>query len=169
MKIVIVIGQSASGKSTYVKQYYFKEGSRLEYEPIKHTICGAICLLGDYLEDRRCVGTDTLSYSIIDTLIQFVKDSKDRFEFIVAEGDRINNKKFFDAVKEMDVPVEVYVFSCSLNESMQRLRDQESTIGETFVKTTKSKASNMKQYAKRLGFTVHEINTGKEESSLLNF
>ncbi len=168
-KIIIVIGQSASGKSTFVKNNFMGLKQELFEEPFKYTISNNICFLGDYLADKRCVGTDTLSYNIIDKLCDFVRQNYDKYTYIVAEGDRINNKKFFEAVKELNVPADLYVLSCSLKESMERLKANKSTITETFVKTTKTKASNMRLEGKRLGFNVIDINTGTEEKNLLNF
>lgn len=167
-KIIIVIGQSASGKSTYVKNNFIKEPPALIETPLKHTVSGTTMLLGDYLVNRRCVGTDTLSYNVLDKIIELVKDGVGKYEVIVAEGDRINNSKFFEEVSKLMIPTTLYVFSCSVEESMKRLSKEGSSIKEPFVKTTKTKSNSMKLLGKRLGFNVITINTG-EENNLLNF
>lgn len=161
-KVILVIGQSASGKSTFVIKKFMKDSAILIEKPFKHTIVGMTCLLGDYLADKRCVGTDTLSMSIINDLIKFVQDNKDNFDILIAEGDRINNSKFFNFISTLNIPVTLHVFSCSLKESMERRKQTGSNSSETFVKTTITKSNNMKTIGTKLGFKIIETNTGEK-------
>lgn len=159
-KVVIVIGQSASGKTTFVKENYLVGGDPVVIEaPIKHTISDKTLLLGDYLANRRCVGTDTLSYSALPKIISLIEEKASSIELLVAEGDRINNRKFFEFIKSLNVPVDLYVFSCSLGESIKRRIETGSAGSETFVKTTISKAKNMREFGRKIGFNVIDKNT----------
>lgn len=169
MSIYIVIGQSASGKTTYVtKNFITEELQRLD-KPFKHTISGKNLLLGHYGLERRCCGTDTMSMSILPFLIEHFKEVLNKSENIIGEGDRINNQKFFDYIKNLNIPVKVILFECSIEESLKRLKEAGSTIGETFVKTTKTKAKRMLNYARKLKFETEVINTDKEPQGLNKF
>ena len=159
LKIIIIIGQSASGKSTFVKKKFLKKTAELIEKPFAHTIDGGICLLGNYISDRRCVGTDMLSMSVLPKLIEFIKENKKKYDVIIAEGDRINNKRFFSFIHSLDIKVQLYAFSCSLKESIKRRQESGSNPSETFVKSTITKTKNMKLFGKELGFGLIEIKT----------
>jgi predicted kinase len=165
-KIIIIIGQSASGKTTFVKENYCKSPMELKEVPFKHTISREkTCLIGDYTSDKRCCGTDLLSMIIQPQIIEFVKQNIDNFETIIMEGDRINQIKVFNAIAELKVSVKLYYFYCTLEDSCNRRKETGSNANEIFVKTTITKSQNMKLYAKRLGFDVEEIDTGTKHES----
>lgn len=165
--LTIVIGQSASGKTTFVKKMFLKdEELTLETEPIKHTTIEggdmpSICLLGDYTCGKRCLGTDTLSMSILPKLIDFIKGAKDDFGHFIVEGDRIANEKFFRFAASLSVPVTLYVFSCTLQESINRRVKTGSNPSETFVKTTITKTSRMAALGRKLGWEVIRKSTSE--------
>ena len=165
-EIILVIGQSASGKSTFVLKEFLKNNAILIDKPFKHTIVNTTCLLGDYLADKRCVGTDTLSMAILPQLIDFIKNNINNYERLICEGDRITNPKFFNFIASLKTSVILYFFTCSLKESMERRLNTGSNPSEVFVKTTKTKGLNMKDLGKRLGFKIIEIQTGEENGQL---
>lgn len=148
--IHVVIGQSASGKTTFVKKKFLKDGMKFEAKPIKHTYDSKTCLIGDYTKDDRCLGTDTLPYNSLPKIIDFVRLSHKKFSDIVLEGDRINNRRFFTFLAMLP-DVTVYYLSCSLPTSMKRLRAADSKISERFVKSTITKSRNMFLFAKERG------------------
>jgi len=163
-KIIIIIGQSASGKTTFVKQNYCKEPIKLIEKPFKHTISqDKICLIGDYTSDKRCCGTDVLSMTIQSQIIEFINQNINNYDTIIMEGDRINQTKVFDAIAKLKVSTKLYYFYCTLEDSCKRRETTGSNSSETFVKTTITKSLNMKNYAKRLGFDIEEINTGTKQ------
>lgn len=49
--------------------------------------------MNNYESDDRCKGTDTLAYNSIEYIIDFINSNIDKFH-IVAEGDRINCRRF---------------------------------------------------------------------------
>jgi len=155
--ITIVIGQAGSGKTTFVKNKFITPDCNYHLFdiPIKYTSCKDILLLGDYVSNKRCLGTDTLAYNALPKIIEFIKENKEHH--IIAEGDRINNKRFFEEISKLKIPVEVYVLSCSLEESIKRLRKEGSKIKESYVKRTMTKTKNNKELCKKLNFKVIEI------------
>jgi len=153
--ITIIIGQAGCGKTTYVKNTFAIGNGIYNTIPIKHTLYGNNLLIGDYVSDKRCLGTDTLAYNVLPKIIEFIKDNCQKFN-IVAEGDRINNKKFFEEISSFNVAAEVVVLTCSLEESIKRLRQNGSKITEKFVKATRTKTLNNKELCKKLNLKIIE-------------
>jgi predicted kinase len=166
-KAIIIIGQTAGGKTTYIKKQFLSNIKDINYldKPIKRTegLLGTdkILMFGHHKGEKRCEGSDELSMSILPQLIEYINKEKGNFDILIAEGDRINNQRFFDFVKSLNIIIELKYFCCSIQESMQRRLETGSNPNETFVKTTRTKSERMKLYAKELGFNVEEINTGK--------
>lgn len=71
--IYLIIGQSASGKTSYVKEHFFdKNNFQLFDKPIKYTVSKENILIGHYGIGRRCEGTDTISYNRLDSILNFL-------------------------------------------------------------------------------------------------
>ncbi|MFA5132963.1 MAG: P-loop-containing protein [Candidatus Paceibacterota bacterium] len=165
--IIIAIGQSGSGKTTWVKQNFVDAHTieNLKEGLVKYCKTDSDCLLlGHYNVGIRTEGTDTLSYNAIDEVLEFMfNEDKCNYSTVVAEGDRINNAKFFQRIAQqsMNIHVELHYFKCDLAESMERLKKAGSTITETFVKTTMTKSANNAKLARQLGFnvTIHDTNS----------
>jgi predicted kinase len=155
-KIILVIGGSATGKTTFIKKEYLTlEHKNIEPKKlIKCCVNESTILLGHYNIDKRCEGTDTLSYAALPKLIEYLPTIINKYDLLVAEGDRINNKKFFDLIKSFNIPVEVYYFTTSLQNSLQRRVASGSNSSRDFVRTTITKSVNMLKYATFLGFTI---------------
>ena len=164
-KIVIVIGQSASGKTTFVKNNYLG----VDYENInpqkliKCCVSGSTVLLGHYNLDKRCEGTDTLSNAALPVIIEWIPYIIDKYEVLVAEGDLITSRKFFDLIEvlkeEYDIAVELYYFSTTIQNSIKRREETGSKSSKTFVKATQSKSHKMYLYGEMLGFKCIEKET----------
>lgn len=153
----IIIGQSGSGKTTFAKTNFLTEPIEIIEDIIPYSKCSnGILALGRYGIGKRTEGTDTLSYSAKEKIKKQLKKLKG--ENVLLEGDRINNKEIFDFISSLGVEVKLYLVTCSLKTSMERLRAAGSTITPTFVKTTKTKSKNMfLEYGKR--FRGEVINT----------
>lgn len=59
----VVIGQSGSGKTSYVKKNFIFGEIELIKENVYYTKCNDICALGKYGVGIRTEGTDTLPYN----------------------------------------------------------------------------------------------------------
>lgn len=156
--VIIVIGQSCSGKTTYVKNNFLNEASEFKFidKPFKITLMkknnDQWILPGHYKGEKRCEGTDELSMGILPKLIEYIKNEKENFDILCVEGDRINNKRFFNFIKTLNVSVSLIYLKCSLEESIKRRIKNNSDPSETFVKTTITKSQNMFLYGHCLGF-----------------
>lgn len=141
--IVAIIGQSGSGKTHYAIENYFKEDMELYNEGIKYTSNKEICMIGDYIIDRRCKGTDTLSFNALPKIIEFIEKNKRDYEVIVVEGDRINNKRFFDFLMGCGELYKVYYIKADTATTLERIGAEEYT---PFLKSTKTKSVGMLRY-----------------------
>jgi GTPase SAR1 family protein len=160
-RIVIVIGQSASGKTTFVKENFVTD-SVTNIEPVKLLKCCIVdktILLGHYNVDKRCEGTDTLSYASLPTIKKYIPTILNKYETLVMEGDRISSKPFFKFIGGLNIPVELYLFITKKQESAKRRESSGSSRSEKFVKTTISKAMEMYLYGNMLGFKCQIIET----------
>ena len=156
--IYILIGQSASGKTTYVLNKFTGE-MKLNTEPIKHTIVKNDCLIGDYKTDKDCKGTDTLPFDSLNKIIKFIRNNHTNFDNIVAEGDRINNKKFIKYMYNIDEDCKVILFKTSMNKSIERRKQRNSNPNKKFIKATRTKSFNNYIFSKKLGINTEVIET----------
>lgn len=157
-QIWVVIGQSGAGKTTLVKERFIRgRDIKIFDKPIKHSIVEDTLLIGHYGIDRRCQGTDTLGYNQLPDILTFIESQKDNYRVIVAEGDRINNRKFLEFIKDKNPHMVVVL--CSVETSLQRLRAAGSQITETFVKTTRTKALNSEGMARYYKIPVERVTT----------
>ncbi len=153
--IIVVIGQSGAGKTTFVKNNFLQGECEIVEDVVPYTTNGKYCAIGKYFVGRRTEGTDTLSYSAqekIRTLVQkLVKEGKE----VVMEGDRINNRATLAFISMLKVPVKMFLVTCSLETSVKRLRAAGSTITLPFLKTTRTKShNNYAKWAKRFNGEV---------------
>lgn len=160
MKLIVVIGQSGSGKTTWVKKNFYSPDMVLETFPIKHTKNLLTTLVGDYTLNQRTLGTDTLPYNFLPKIINFVLEQNKTDKTLIVEGDRINNKKFFDSLIDNGVIFELHYFVCPLEISEQRLRKAGSKQTLPFMKTTKTKSYNIVEYLKTKNINIVTHNTG---------
>jgi GTPase SAR1 family protein len=161
--ISVVIGQSGAGKTTLVRERFIRNQElKIFSKPIKYTIAGDTLLIGHYGIERRCQGTDTLGYNQLPDIIKFITENYSKYPIIVAEGDRINNRKFLEFIKGLDSFVTIVL--CSIETSLQRLKAAGSGITETFVKTTRTKALNSEILAKSLGIPTERIITDNSKT-----
>lgn len=170
-KIIIIIGQSASGKTTYIRKNFLNGNLEFIDQPFKITIVNkGTLLLGHHRGEKRCEGSDELSMSILPKLIEFIESNINNYSTIIMEGDRITNEKFFRFVHSLNLPVDLYVTSCSLNDSIKRRIQAGSKPSETFVKTTKTKTIRMRNLGRKLGFNIIDIDTSIEKiPTLIDF
>lgn len=136
----VIIGQSGSGKTSYARERFIYGQMEVVKGDVYYTRCNGMYALGKYGVGIRTEGTDTLPYNakkaIKEQLRKFAKEGAD----VVLEGDRINNPGMLDYISTLGVDVKLYLVTCSVRTSMERLRAAGSTITPAFVKATKTKS-----------------------------
>ncbi len=149
--ITVIIGQAGAGKTTYVKNKYLKNPVLIK-DIIKVTKCDDNYLLGDYTINSRTLGTDTIPYNELNKIIKYIGDNPDKN--IIAEGDRINNDKFFQFLLTLQRPIKLFLFICPLKVSKNRLKEV-SCIKLPFIKATRTKS--VRNYLKYKDYFQSEI------------
>ena len=152
--IVLVIGQSASGKTTYVKRSYVKDCQEPRVDEktgLPFVVSGGTAVIGKYNVGKRCEGTDTLSFTCQDAILDLIKRLALSGVDVVAEGDRITNDKVIGGlVRWSKTPIRLILFRCPIDVSCKRRASTGSNPNEKFVKATATKAYKMFQKYKSL-------------------
>ena len=74
----VIIGQSGSGKTTFVRENFIKAEPEVFEDIIPLTRSGDFVLLGKYGIDKRTEGTDTLPYNAAPKIQQQLKRPRAR-------------------------------------------------------------------------------------------
>ncbi len=145
-KVTMVLGPSASGKTTFVKRK-FLEGKEFVNvsKPVKHCISGSTLLIGHYNIGKSCEGADTLPFNALYKVIDFLKEAHPLFEELVVEGERLTSRPFLNFLKELGCPVEVFLLDCTPEQTAERKRARgefwkgNNNFSMSFIKTTRTK------------------------------
>jgi hypothetical protein len=170
MKIIYIVGQSASGKTSLIREKFLTDGfygEDLCGIPVTRTLEKTL-LLGKYGTGKRCEGTDTLSYSCLPSVRELLVRYRDENLTVVAEGDRVTNLNFAEFIVNLGVEIEAYYFKCSLEDSLQRRTAAGSKPSESFVKSTMTKAHNIYNYLRGEGVKVTVVDTATAENTTQN-
>jgi hypothetical protein len=165
MKIILVLGASGSGKTWWIEKEIIKgiplESKRVFGVPVSVNDEKRLLLFGTYNISTRCKGCDTLSMDIIDRLVSCVKGLvlDGQYQTIVADGDRVNNKKMLDTLKKFIDYVEIVYLDTSLDVIYQRLPQ----CNKTFVMTTHTKTRNSVKKMLATGFKVTHIKSERKK------
>lgn len=156
----VYIGQSGSGKTTEVLRTInlYKDYSSLrhykdaEYN-IPYTLINSmgdvIIAIGHYYNTnsnhyKRCMGTDEVSYTGLNDIIEFMKKHNENSDIYIVEGERITYDKFFDFLKEYFYDTTINVVNinyhvCSIDESQKRVPTQ----SRKYISATQTKSYNV--------------------------
>ena len=141
-EIIIIIGQSGSGKTTLAKEI-LGEIIKSKKDIVKITECKNYTGIGDYTGQKREKGTDTLPYNSTNNIIKQIKKLNKQGIPVLLEGDRITNKTIFEEIKYIGAKTKLFLVTCSLRTSMERLKKGGSKIKPPFLKMTKTKSRNL--------------------------
>ena len=161
MKIVIVLGASGSGKTTYIENTLIKDSVKEDFMMNGLNFCKTqnTLLFGHYNVDRRCKGCDTLSMTAINDIIKSLQKliSENQYEQIVLDGDRINCKKMHNFLLPYKEQVEIIWVDTDFETINERLPN----INKVFYQTTLTKTKNMIGLYRASQFNIQKITTKK--------
>jgi gluconate kinase len=143
MKLFYLIGLPGSGKSTVMKALMERvcDGQWERERPIDlldTEKCGNYRVLGKYEKGETFSGTDRLSMAVAPKAIEWIQTKPN--ETIFGEGDRLNNRGFFEACGD---DLTIIHLTVSDAERERRYRERGSEQSEKFIQTTKTKCQNI--------------------------
>ena len=140
MKLVYLIGIPGTGKSTVMKEFmrHFDWKQERVTDLLDTHICGSVRVLGKYEEGETFSGTDRLSMAVAPKAIEWAETRPD--EIVFGEGDRLNNKGFFEACKP---ELHILHLTVSDEEREKRYKKRGSEQPEKFIQTCRTKCKNI--------------------------
>ena len=141
MRVVYLIGLPGCGKSTVMKSFMEKFDGWQQDRPIDlldSHIIGNVRVLGKYETGETFSGTDRLSMAVSPKAVDFVHARPD--EYIFGEGDRLNNKAFFNACMD---DLTILHLTVSDEERQRRYKERGSDQPEKFIQTVGTKVKNI--------------------------
>ena len=140
MKLIYLIGLPGCGKSTVMKTFMERIGTFTTDRPIDlldSHIHRNVRVLGKYEEGETFSGTDRLSMAVSPKAVEYFSTNPD--EIFIGEGDRLNNKKFFDTFED-----KVIIHLTVSDEERQRRYDERgSDQSDKFIQTVRTKCNNI--------------------------
>jgi len=163
MKIIVVFGPSGSGKTFYIEKEIIKglflDETKFDGVDVSVNKGEKLLLFGKYNTPDRCKGCDKLSMAIIDPLIAslYAIIEEQKYETVVADGDRVNNDKMFQFLSQYKKIVEIVFIDTPLDLIFKRLPN----CNKQFVKTTFTKTKHTIGKCLAMGLNVRHIKTAR--------
>ena len=141
-KLIYIIGLPGTGKSTIMKDFMSTRSWSAERvtDLLDTHISDNIRVLGKYEEGETFSGTDRLSMAVAPKAIEWISTAPD--EVIVGEGDRLNNKAFFEAAKTVG-ELHIIHLTVSDEERERRYKERGSDQSDKFISTVRTKVKNI--------------------------
>ena len=146
MKLIYLIGMPGTGKSTVMKKLLTSIGGWSRDKPIDLLdthVSGNLRVLGKYEESEVFSGTDRLSMAVAPKAIEWLSTNPD--ETIIGEGDRLNNKAFFEKAKELG-ELHIIHLTVSDDERERRYKERGSEQSDKFIQTVSTKCKNIAEH-----------------------
>lgn len=141
-KLIYLIGLPGTGKSTIMKQFMENRDWKQErvIDLLDTHISGRVRVLGKYEEGETFSGTDRLSMAVAPKAVEWMNTAPN--EVIVGEGDRLNNKAFFEAAKSVG-DLTIIHLTVSDDERQRRYDERGSDQSDKFISTVRTKVKNI--------------------------
>lgn len=127
--LVYIIGEPGAGKSTALELVTHRLTGAVIRQPFAHTEWwvpeGRVIELG--YRRPAFSGTDTLSMSVQPRVVEWLRSTVN--DMVIAEGDRLANGKFFQAVVDAGWNLAVILFAVSPDVADTRRRSRAAALG----------------------------------------
>ncbi len=150
MKIVYVIGEPGSGKTTLMKRVIAESGVTKEIHidlnyslvPYHTDINKKLKVMGKYEDDEIFGGLDKTSMAIQPQAIEWLKKHKDSDVNITAEGDRLTTASFIEHIVE-EYDATIYYLRTTPDVRQVRYKERGSNQNETWLNGRITKIQNI--------------------------
>lgn len=141
-QLLYVIGQPGSGKSSLVASLTGGLPAIHNKQPFAHTVYGSTPIVVEFGAHRlEFSGTDALSMSVQPLAVEWLQHAP--YSFVIAEGDRLANAKFFNAATAADWELTVIRLAVSANVAEHRRAARGSNQDPTWLRGRISKVKNL--------------------------
>jgi adenylate kinase family enzyme len=141
-KLIYLIGLPGTGKTTIMKRVMQMRDweSERPIDLLDTHVSGELRVLGKYEEGQVFAGTDRLSMAVAPKAVEWILTAPN--EVIIGEGDRLNNKAFFEAAQSVG---ELYIIHLTVSdeERQRRYNERGSDQSEKFIQTVRTKVGNI--------------------------
>lgn len=172
MKIIFIIGEPGSGKTTLMRRFMEEVGGFephfKEYPLIDYHRSGDIFVLGKYEEGELFAGTDRLSMACQPNAVKFLSELRDE-SVVLIEGDRLGNRSFIEDCFSKYPTLIVYLKTSS-DTREQRFSERGSDQNEQFLRSRETKLKNLRSNFELMTIT-HEFRNENsvDQSNIINF
>lgn len=144
MNLLYIIGIPGSGKSTLAAELVKGRRRRVRDVPFVHTVYeDGLIQLGRERLGRS--GTDALSMSIQPNVLAALEAAK--WPRVLGEGDRLTNRKFFEAAREQGYRVDVVLLDTPRDVAAERRSARGSEQSESWLKGRETKIDGLRELA----------------------
>lgn len=157
-QLVYLIGKPGAGKTTLMNAVFSKVGWIQNRLPVAHVVYPGGIEIG--VRRKLFAGTDGLSMNIQEHALRFIRDCQ--YDAIVAEGDRLGNARFFNAVRQW-VDLTVYLLDTPDEVAAERRRARGSNQSESWVKGRVTKVNGLS------GYVTYRLNGLNFDEALRDF
>lgn len=143
--IIVVVGPSHAGKTSFVTNSFIKGECRLYKDIVWVTECDSAYLIGNYVADKRARGSDMIARQDVKKIKdQVLKLAERGDKDIIMEGDKVCSHPLLDALlKDFPRTLCLYLVTCSLENSVERNKRFNSTVDIGVLKRAKTKSENL--------------------------
>ena len=171
--LVYVIGYPGSGKTTAMRAAIGMEnrlGAGVQKQPFAHTVYPSGLVELGY--DRETYGgTDSLALNVQPAVVKWLEDVA--VPVIVGEGDRLANRKFFDAVVNLGRHLAIVHIKCDQATAKQRAWERGSRFNAAWLKGRISKVDSLVTWCKdncmltEIDGSAHPKDVGRELATII--
>lgn len=159
-KVIVIAGEPATGKSTLVKKAFEPEKmpNSFEFGLLRGHTDNQIFVAGLY-RGELFDGTDKLSMAVQPHALSFVNQcaTHGREGALIAEGDRLSNAKFLEALRVQAVAVHLVMLRAPQEVLDERHVQRGDVQNERWLSSRRTKAQNLCEAARALPHvTLHE-------------
>lgn len=176
MKIVLVAGEPATGKSTLARSVIKELGFGIPFKiglvvgtKYRLPTAGYIAVIGIYGPGPGFWGTDRLSMAVLPSLKDWLERSNsmegEDIDSVFMEGDRVTSKSFIDYLSE-NYDLSLAVLTASSGTLERRQKERGNLQSEIFLKGRRTKINKIVDSCSAQVF--HEIETEKIRDFILD-